>query len=41
MQDEVVKLQAAAKSGNADQLKAAFGPAAGTCKSCHDDFRVP
>lgn len=39
MQDEVVKLQAAAKSGNADQLKAAFGPAAGTCKACHDDFR--
>jgi cytochrome c556 len=41
MQDEVVKLQAAAKSGNADQLKAAFGPAAGTCKACHDDFRNP
>ena len=29
MQDEVAKLQTAAKSGNADQLKAAFGPAAG------------
>ncbi len=40
MQDEVVKLAAAAKTNNLDQLKAAFGTAAGTCKSCHDDFRV-
>lgn len=40
MQDEVTKLAAAAKSGNLDQLKAAFGPAAGACKACHDDFRV-
>jgi cytochrome c556 len=39
MQDEVAKLNAAAKTGNADQFKAAFGAAAGTCKSCHDDFR--
>jgi len=41
MQDEVVKLQTAAKSGKLDQLKAAFGPAAGACKACHDDFRNP
>lgn len=39
MQAEVAKLAAAAKTGNLDNLKAAFGPAAGTCKACHDDFR--
>jgi cytochrome c556 len=39
MQDEVTKLAAAAKANNLDQLKAAFGNAAGTCKSCHDSFR--
>ncbi len=39
MQDEVAKLAAAAKTNNLDQLKAAFGAAAGACKSCHDDFR--
>ncbi|MDP3084402.1 MAG: cytochrome c [Rubrivivax sp.] len=41
MQDEVVKLAAAARGGNLDQLKAAFGNAAGSCKSCHDNFRNP
>jgi cytochrome c556 len=40
MQEETAKLAAAAKANNLDQLKAAFGAAAGTCKSCHDDFRV-
>jgi len=39
MQEESVKLAAAAKSGNADTLKAAFGEAAKTCKACHDDYR--
>ena len=39
MQDEVVKLAAAAKTEAG--LKAAFGPAASACKSCHDDFRNP
>ena len=39
MQAETAKLAAAAKSGNLDQLKAAFGPAAQSCKACHDDFR--
>ena len=39
MQAETVKLAAAAKSGNLDQLKAAFGPAAASCKNCHDSFR--
>ena len=41
MQDEVVKLAAAAKTNNLDQLKTAFGSAAGTCKACHDDYRKP
>ena len=36
---EAVKLAAAAKTGNLDNLKAAFGPAANSCKSCHDSFR--
>lgn len=39
MQAEVAKLAAAAKTGNLDSIKAAFGPAARTCKACHDDFR--
>ena len=39
MQAEVTKLAAAAKTGNLDNLKAAFGPTARTCKACHDDFR--
>ena len=38
-QTEVAKLAAAAKTGSLDNLKAAFGPAAETCKSCHDGFR--
>ncbi len=37
---EVGKVAVAAKSGNLDQLKAAFGPAAQSCKACHDDFRA-
>lgn len=40
MQDAVAALAVAAKTNNLDQLKAAFGKAGGTCKSCHDDFRV-
>jgi cytochrome c556 len=39
MQVEVGKLNVAAKAGNLDALKAAFGPAAATCKACHDAFR--
>lgn len=42
--DEMVaamaKLDAAAKTGNLDQIKAAVGPIGGTCKGCHDDFRA-
>ena len=36
---EVGKVSVAAKSGNLDQLKAAFGPASQTCKACHDNYR--
>lgn len=39
MMAEVTKLNAAAKTGNLDQIKAAFGNAAGSCKACHDAFR--
>ncbi len=39
-QDEAAKLAVAAKANNLDQLKAAFGATAATCKACHDDFRV-
>ncbi|MET4577973.1 c-type cytochrome [Ottowia thiooxydans] len=39
MQAEVTKVAAAAKTGNLDNLKGAFGPAAQSCKACHDDFR--
>jgi cytochrome c556 len=39
MQLEIAKLNTAAKAGNVDALKAAFGPAAATCKACHDNFR--
>ena len=39
MQDELVKLSAAAKTGDLNQLKTAFGAAAQTCKSCHDNYR--
>jgi cytochrome c556 len=38
-QAEIAKVVAAAKTGNLDSLKAAFGPAAQTCKACHDNFR--
>ena len=33
------KLVAATKTGDIAQIKATFGPAAQTCKACHDDFR--
>lgn len=40
LQDAAVKLAAAAaKATKPDDLKAAFGATADTCKSCHDDFR--
>ncbi len=39
MQAELVKVSAAAKLGNVDALKTAFGPAGASCKNCHDNFR--
>jgi cytochrome c556 len=39
MQEEVVKLNAAAKTGNLETIKTAFGAAGGSCKACHDDYR--
>ncbi len=41
MQDEVVKLAAATKTNNFDQVKAATGAVGGACKNCHDNFRNP
>jgi cytochrome c556 len=38
MQAEVVKLQAAAKTGDLDVLKAAYRATGAACKSCHDAF---
>jgi cytochrome c556 len=39
MQDEMAKLNAAAKGGNLDAIKAAAGDVGKTCKGCHDDYR--
>ncbi|APW36241.1 cytochrome C [Rhodoferax koreense] len=36
---DTVKLVAAAKTGNIDTLKTAFGSTAASCKACHDAFR--
>jgi cytochrome c556 len=37
---DAAAVAAAAKSGNLDQIKAAFGAYAGNCKTCHDEFRA-
>lgn len=37
---ESSKLAAAAKTGNLDALKTAFGATAGSCKACHDAFQT-
>ncbi len=39
MQDEMVKFNAAAKTGNIDTIKAAAGEVGKACKACHDDYR--
>jgi len=39
MHTEMTKVISAAKSGKADDLKAVFAGAAGSCKNCHDNFR--
>jgi cytochrome c556 len=39
MQDEMTKLNVAAKSGNLDSIKAAVGETGKACKACHDSYR--
>lgn len=39
MQDEMVKLNAAAKSGDMATLKTAAGGVGQACKACHDTYR--
>lgn len=39
MQEEIAKLTAATKTGDAGTIKAAFGGVGQSCKSCHDNFR--
>lgn len=39
MQDEMLKLNVAAKGGNLDAIKAAVGETGKSCKACHDNYR--
>ncbi len=39
LQAATAQLAAAAKTGNLDSVKTAFGATAQTCKACHDAFR--
>ena len=39
MQDNMAKLDVAAKGGNLDQIKAAVGETGKSCKACHDNYR--
>ena len=39
MQEEMSKLNTAAKSGNVGAIKTAVGATGGTCKACHDSYR--
>ena len=39
MQDEMVKFNLAAKTGNIDAIKAAVGETGKACKACHDNYR--
>ena len=39
MQEEMAKLNVAAKTGNVDTIKAAVGATGGACKGCHDSYR--
>lgn len=38
---ESTRLLSAARTQDLAQIKAAFGPAANTCKECHDAYRSP
>jgi cytochrome c556 len=39
MQDEMAKLNVAAKGGNLDAIKTAAGDTGKSCKACHDTYR--
>ena len=39
MQEEMSKLNAAAKTGNIDSMKTAVGATGQACKACHDTYR--
>ncbi len=39
MNKKMVALNAAAKTGNLDNIKTAFGAVGGSCKTCHDAYR--
>lgn len=39
LQAETAKLSAAAKSGDLNAIKAAFGGVGQSCKACHDNYR--
>jgi cytochrome c556 len=39
LQDDALKLSMAAKGGNLDAIKAAFGETGKSCKACHDAYR--
>ena len=39
MQDEMAKLNAAAKTGDIGTIKAAVGAVGQSCKACHDNYR--
>jgi cytochrome c556 len=39
LQDNIVKLSAAADAGDFDKLRAAFGDVGASCKACHDAYR--
>lgn len=39
MQKAVANLSTAAKSGDLNKIKVAFGAAGKSCKACHDDFK--
>lgn len=39
MQEEMAKLNAAAKTGSLDAIKTAVGATGQSCKACHDNYR--
>jgi cytochrome c556 len=40
MQEDVAKLNAAAKTGSLDAIRAAAGAVGQSCKACHDDYQA-